>query len=178
MPSRTTLPAGVISFPDRRVRSSSDTSESEAPRLVNFASHAATSLLSHIELEDHLIQLSEMQLDAPLSFLAIELHGLTELSRSDWRRPSDVVDIVAHNVRGIVRVTDFVGRLGGSTIGVILQGSGPNQSALIAERLRLRLTHLSHAAPPVAITVSAASGRGVNALALPNAALSPLGESC
>ena len=180
MSEQATREPTLLQFPDRRadptpydVASGAVTTE-----LVNFAGRAATGVLSHRELEDKLATLGDMQPQAPLSFLAVELHGLSELELSDWRRPSDIVDILAHNLRGEIRVTDFVGRLGGSTIGVILQGSNSEHAGRIVERLRMRLARLSHTAPPIEVTVSAASGRGINAQVLPNAAMSPLGETC
>lgn len=171
----------LLLFPDRRENRAAPRNIIEkppAPEPLSFAGRATTGVLSHQELEEQLVKLGEMQPQAPLSFLAVEVHGLGELALSDWRRPSDIVDIMAHNVRSDTRVTDFVGRLGGSTIGVILQGTNSKQSSIIAERLRSRLARLSHTAPPIQITVSAASGRGINASVLPSAALSPLGESC
>ncbi len=180
MSEQATRQPTLLRFPDKRqdptpydVGGGAVTAE-----LVNFAGRVATNVLSHRELEDKLATLRDMQPQAPLSFLAVEVHGLSELRLSDWRRPSDILGILAHNLPGEIRVTDFVGRLGGSTIGVILQGSTTAQASKIIERLRTRLTRLSHTAPPIEITVSAASGRGINAQVLPNAAMSPLGEPC
>ena len=178
MPEQAMSTPTLLRFPDRRLNPPPHgvDHDSGAPGIVNFTGRASIGVPSHHELEEKLAELRVVQPQAPLSFLAIQVHGLNELKLRDWRRPSDIVNILAHNVRCETRVTDFVGRLDGSAIGVILQGSGHEQCTAIAERLRISLARLSHTAPPIDVTVSAASGRGINAHVLPKAVLSPLGE--
>ncbi len=107
----------------------------------------------------------------PLSFVAVHLEG-GESERAELLRA------VAGRVRELTRPTDAVGRLDHETIGVVLQGTGATAAGPVAARLAHHLNHMAGAPRGFSVTVSAATGTGVNAATLPAAALDSFAGAC
>ncbi len=107
----------------------------------------------------------------PLSFVAIHLEG-GESERAELLRA------VTARVRELTRATDAVGRLDHETIGVVLQGTGVTAAGAVAARLTHHLNRLPGAPRGFRVTVSAATGTGVNAATLPAAALDSFTGAC
>ena len=130
-------------------------------------------------LMERLGVLGSLAPDAPLSFVLVKVNGLQAVNhRSDARAGEELLHQVAARLRELTRGTDMMGRLSGSTFGVVLQGTGATAAAAVAARLSHHLNQVAAGASPAEILVSAATGRGVNAEVLPAAAMESLQECC
>jgi diguanylate cyclase (GGDEF)-like protein len=127
-------------------------------------------------LLDRLETLGQLAPHAPLSFLVVKLHGLAAINHELGFREGDcALQAVAECVAEFTRATDVVGRLAGSTFGVVLQGSGATAAGAVAARLTHHLAQLQANSRALRVTVSAATGTGLNAPMLPHAAADSLG---
>lgn len=127
-------------------------------------------------LLDRLETLGEVAPGAPLSFAVVKLHGLSAVNHELGFQAGDaMLQAVARCITGLTRATDLVGRLAGSTFGVVLQSTGATAAGAVTSRLAHHLGQLQSDGRPVRITVSAATGTGVNAATLPHAAVDSLG---
>ena len=130
-------------------------------------------------LLERLQLVAEIAPNAPLSFLAIEVAGLYAVNRSaDGAGADSLLRGVASRVLELTRSTDMVGRLNASTFGVVLQGIGIAAASRTADELSVALNQLAAGWPGGAISVSAATGKGLNALVLPSAALDSSVSCC
>lgn len=132
----------------------------------------ATGLATRQALLDRLETLGELAPNAPLSFLVVKTSGR-------GRGDSDaVLRTVAARINELTRSTDMVGRLTGTSFGVVLQGTGVVAAGAVAARLTHHLNRLAELSPSVCITVSAATGVGLNAEMLPIAAMDTCAPCC
>ncbi len=110
--------------------------------------------------------------NAPLSFLAINVDGLGDYSPDEAQL---LMRLVAGRVRSLMRATDAVGRMGGASFGVVLQGTGVTAAGAVAARLSHHLSHVVHGVDgSLHVRVSAATGVGLNWDTLPVAATESL----
>lgn len=107
----------------------------------------------------------------PLSFVAVHLEG-GESERAE------LLCAVAGRMRELTRATDGVGRLDHETLGVVLQGTGVTAAGAVAARLAHHLNRLPGAPKEFCVTVSAATGTGINAGTLPHAAMETFSAGC
>jgi diguanylate cyclase (GGDEF)-like protein len=127
------------------------------------------SLLEQVEI------IGQLAPAAPLSFVVVRLDGLESLNRlGGWRAGDEALRTVARAIQELSRATDMVGRLSGSSFGVILQGTGATAAGAVAERLAHHIQRLPTVARPVEAAVSVATGTGINADTLPVAAIDSL----
>lgn len=141
-----------------------------ADRVTSIAAHIAAALTGEDELLDRLEAIGSLAPTAPLSFLAVEVDGVDTSSDQG----AELISLVAYHVRRSLRPVDVVGRLGASGFGVILQGTSDRRAASTAARLQHILNRIAAPHRGVAIIVSAATGRGLNAPVLPEAAVASL----
>ncbi|GAB4328899.1 MAG: hypothetical protein Kow0010_13020 [Dehalococcoidia bacterium] len=143
------------------------------PRITSISERLAAGILDEDALLDRLDLIGSLAPHAPLSFLAVEVDG-ADRTTSDGQ---ELLNLLAYHACSSVRATDVVGRLGDTGFGVILQGTSDRRAAAIAARLQHILGRLAIPYPGVSIVVSAASGLGVNAPVLPEAAVASLPAS-
>lgn len=131
-----------------------------------------TGLATRQALLDRLETIGELAPRAPLSFLVVKTAGT-------GRCDSDAaLRMVASRIRELTRSTDVVGRFTGTTFGVVLQGTGVVAAGAVAARLTHHLNRLAELSPAICITVSAATGTGINAETLPIAAMDTFEPCC
>lgn len=134
-------------------------------------------LMARDVLLERLAVVGELAPEAPLSFVVVKVLGLGELNRENgWRACETVLGAVANELRELTRATDAVGRLSGSTFGIVLQGTGATAAAAVEARLNFRLNRLPELPRPTHVLVSAATGTGMNAGTLPIAAMDSFDE--
>lgn len=144
-----------------------------ASRITSISERLAAGILDEDTLLDRLDAIGSLAPHAPLSFLAVEVEGLDPASAQG----AELLNLVLYHARRNVRATDTVGRLGDTGVGIILQGTADRRAAAIAARLQHILNRLAIPHAGVTIIVSAASGLGVNAPVLPEAAVASLPAS-
>lgn len=128
-------------------------------------------------LMERLETLAAVSPNAPLSFVLIKVHGLTETNRiAGFQAGDTVLKDVATKVKAFVRATDMIGRFTSSSFGVVLQGAGATAASAVAARFEHHLNGNGMGNGPgrVTVTVSVATGRGLNATTLPLAAVDSL----
>ena len=131
----------------------------------------ATGVVTRTALLARLEEMGELAPTAPLSFVVVKVSGLAQAGE-------DALQPIAARVRELIRATDVVGRLTGTTFGVALQGTGATAAGAVAARLTHHLNRISELHPAVCITVSAATGTGLNAEVLPAAAMDSYEPCC
>ena len=142
------------------------------PTAAAFTRDSLCDVASQRGLLDRLELVGEIAPTAPLSFVVIKIDGLPALNEiAGWEAGDSVLCSIADEVRSITRPTDLVGRLSGTTFGLVLQGTGATAAAAVQARLNFRLSRLPVLTPPLGIRVSAATGTGMNANILPVAAM-------
>ena len=130
-------------------------------------------------LFEHLERVGALAPSSPLSMVVVKVNGLVALNRDrGWRVGDELLQEIAGRIRSFTRATDLVGRLTGSSFGLILQGTGATAAGAVASRLEFQLHRPSIVPPPTGVLVSVATGTGINAEMLPMAALDSLGECC
>lgn len=140
-------------------------------KLVPDAVANIVALPSHRKMatEDELLARLETAGDlapgAPLSFLVVRVAGAHSSGDDDQLRR------IGNRVADLVRGTDLVGRIAGNMFGVVLQGTGVVAASAVAARLTHHLNRLPDLSPALCITVSAATGTGMNAGTLAEAAM-------
>ncbi len=144
----------------------------EAVDVVERAFDPLTGLATRQALLDRLETIGELAPRAPLSFLVVKASGT---SRCDG---NTAMRMVAARIRELTRSTDMVGRFTGTSFGVVLQGTGVVAAGAVAARLTHHLNRLAEMSPSICITVSAATGTGVNAETLPIAAMDTCEPCC
>lgn len=176
----------VIQFP-LTLRGKSTTAAEPQPRKRKFTSPAAEQPGANAlwgvpgkqAVLDRLGVIGSLAPDAPLSFVVVKVHGLQELNHtSDARAGEALLHEVAARLRELTRATDMMGRLSGSSFGLVLQGTGATAAGAVSARLSHHLNQIAAGSPPVEVRVSAATGRGMNAEVLPRAALDSLEDCC
>ncbi len=139
-----------------------------------FRAHArrktdpATRLPNRGALLERLDVVATLAPHAPLSFVVVKIDGLAGGEGADGEV---VLRAVAREVCRVLRPTDLAGRLTGTTLGIVLQGSGTTAAGAVAARLHYRLNRLPELNRPASVRVSAATGTGLNAEVLPVAAM-------
>lgn len=133
---------------------------------------SATGVATRGALLDALDTMGLVAPRAPLSFVVVKVSGV---SRCDG---GDPLRLIAGRVKELVRATDMIGRLTGTSFGVALQGTGVTAAAAVAARLMHHLNRLQELDPAICITVSAATGTGINAETLPIAAMDTCTPCC
>lgn len=132
-------------------------------------------LLERSELLERLDTLGELAPNGALSFLVA--HVRPENGSPQGRRHEQVLQSLARLARELLRPTDALGEWTGTSLAVVLQGSGPAAASAVASRLSFHMNqYLADQAPGYQVAVYAASGRGFNAQVLPAAALESLGD--
>ncbi|MEO8541291.1 MAG: GGDEF domain-containing protein, partial [bacterium] len=116
--------------------------------------------------------IGELAPNAPLSFLVVKVAGLA-LAVQD-----DQVRLVAGTIRELTRGVDVVGRLAEDVFGIALQGTGVVAAGAVAARLTHHLNRLAELSPSICISVSAATGTGLNAGTLAMAAMDTCEPCC
>ena len=120
----------------------------------------------------------ELAPKAPLSFLAVEVAGLYAVNVAALEETgASLLEAVAHATRALTRSTDIVGHVSASSLGVVLQGAGETAAGAAAARLTRALNEIACDWRGASVRVSAATGTGVNAMALFAAALDG-GDDC
>jgi GGDEF domain-containing protein len=130
---------------------------------------AETGVVRRDVLLDRLETMGHLAPRAPLSFLVVKVAGLSQCGADD------PMPAVARGVLALMRGTDVVGRLTGTSFGIALQGTGLTAAGAVAARLTHHLNRLPELPSSICITVSAATGTGVNAETLPIAAMDSMG---
>lgn len=128
-------------------------------------------LASHDELLDRLEAVGELAPDAPLSFIVVKVVGACHGEHDDQLRR------IANRMTDLVRGTDLAGRMNNHIFGIVLQGTGVVAAGAVAARLTHHLNRIAELSPSLCITVSAATGTGINAGTLAVAAMETC-ESC
>lgn len=126
-----------------------------------------TGVTTRRALMERLSMMGDLAPRAPLSFLVVHV----EAAGSDDDAAASPYAPVATRVRELTRATDCVGRLREDCFGVVLQGTGVTAAGAVAARLSHHLNRLAEITPRYAVSVSAATGTGANALTLPSAAM-------
>jgi len=142
-------------------------------QITPFPKASATAPIStEGELLERLETIGELAPTAPLSFLVVKVQGVNEANAQD------TLETVGGRIRSLARCTDAVGRVGAAAFGIVLQGSGVAAAGAVAARLTHHLNRIAELQPSVCITVTAATGKGMNALALPVAAMDNTEDCC
>jgi GGDEF domain-containing protein len=129
-------------------------------------------VLDRPELFQAVERIGRLAPNAPLSFLVVRVAGLADL---DHDQEQLAMRLVAGRVRAMTRATDVVGRMGGASLGVLLQGTGLTAAGATAARLSYHVSSAARAiSPALDIRVSAATGTGLNWNTLPVAAANSL----
>lgn len=132
-------------------------------------------VMSRAQLFERLDTVGSLAPSAPLSFLVIRVSGVD----GDRQAKSDkALRNVANRTRGLIRSTDYLGRLDSSSFGVVLQGTGATAASAVAARLTFHLEQELAGIPEASVLVHAATGIGLNAGVLPEAALDSLDDCC
>ena len=141
----------VLAFPAAQRRAAR-----AAASRPNAATNGRTALMRY------LYSLSELAPDAPLSFLLVNLAPASEPTVT---RALDLIETM-------VRPTDRADRYDVEQAGIVLQGATAERASLTAAQMSRRLMQPGVLPPGTSVDVSAATGIGRNALALPVAAAS------
>lgn len=162
----------VLSLSERRYLSTPCVHPIPFPSVAAFTRDTLCDVASRRGLLDRLEMIGDLAPTAPLSFIVIQLDGLTELNRLAGTGAGDAaLRSVADEARSMTRATDLIGRLTGSTFGIVLQGTGAAGAAGVAARLGFHLSQLPLMTAPVGVRVSVATGTGANSETLPLAAM-------
>ncbi len=114
---------------------------------------------------------------AALSFALVKVGGIAAINRTDGIHAGDgVLRTVSQLISRYSRATDAVGRLTGTSFGIVLQGTGPTGASALAARLSFYLGQLSLDDRRFTTRVTVASGKGLNADTLPVAAFDSLDD--
>jgi|GEM_PF-3455841 len=114
---------------------------------------------------------------AALSFVLIKVDGIAAVNRDHGLRAGDhVLRAVADLITAYSRATDTVGRLAGASFGVVLQGTGSTGASSAAARLSFYLGQLAVDGRAVSARVTVATGKGINAETLLDAAFDSLDD--
>jgi GGDEF domain-containing protein len=136
--------------------------DSDCDHLTGTATRAA--LLARLEMVGSLAP------SMPLSFLAVHVEA--------DEPAGPMLKTVAERLRELTRATDAVGRLDDATFGIVLQGTGVTAAGAVAARLAHHLNRLPGAPRDFCVTVSAATGTGLNAQTLTEAAMETFAAGC
>lgn len=162
----------VVGLPERRYAPSPCSHPIPFPTAAAIARDTLCDVASRRGLLDRLEMVGDIAPTAPLSFIVIQMDGLAELNRVGGTDAGDAaLRAVADEARSMTRATDLVGRLTGSSFGIVLQGTGATAAAAVAARLGFHLSQLPLMSPPAGVRVSVATGTGVNSETLPLAAM-------
>lgn len=142
------------------------------PKLPAYETDNATGVATRQALLERLEDMGRLAPRAPLSFLVVKVSGIPQADADDPLKH------VATRTRELIRATDIVGRLTGTTFGIALQGTGVTAAGAVAARLTHHLNRIAELSPSICITVSAATGTGVNAETLPIAAMDTAQPCC
>lgn len=134
----------------------------ERDRQTGTATRAA--LMARLEMVGNLAP------SMPLSFLAVRIEA--------DEPAAPLLQAVAGRLRELIRATDAVGRLDETTFGVVLQGTGVTAAGAVAARLAHHLNRLPGAPGEFTVTVSAATGTGLHAGTLTEAAMETFAAGC
>lgn len=133
-------------------------------------------LLTRPELLERLETIGTLAPSAPLSFLLVRVSRGRAAARGE-RADQLLLQAVAKRTGELTRPTDALGRFTASSFGVVLQGAGATAAGATAARLSHHLNQLVASLDANAgVTVYAATGTGLNADALPVAALDSLDD--
>jgi len=119
--------------------------------------------------EDYLTALHESGRPGSGALLAIDIDNLKAINDAyDPEAGDAAIAEVAHALRGSVRETDLVGRIGGEEFGILLIGTDQIQSQMVADRLCRAVDDLRFAVEgvvqPLAISVGIGLFRETSAL--------------
>lgn len=142
------------------------------PAVRAFQTDPATGVATRQALLDRLEAMGQLAPNAPLSFVVVKVSGL---GRGAGEAP---LRKIASRVKDLTRGTDMVGRLTGTTFGIALQSTGVTAAGAVAARLTHHLNRISELNPAICVTVSAATGTGLNADTLPVAAMETFEPCC
>jgi diguanylate cyclase (GGDEF)-like protein len=77
------------------------------------------------------------ELDASGALLVVDADNFKSINdRFGHDRGDEALQIIARSIRGMLRSTDIVGRMGGEEFAVFLPGASPEQAEVVAERIR------------------------------------------
>lgn len=124
------------------------------------------------ELLESLETIGDLAPQAPLSFLVVKVVGACHGDHEDQLRR------ISNRVTDLVRGTDLVGRMHGHVFGIVLQGTGVVAAGAVAARMTHHLNRIAELSPSLCITVSAATGTGLNAGTLAVAAMETCEPCC
>jgi GGDEF domain-containing protein len=133
-----------------------------------------TGVATRRALVERLAMMGDLAPRAPLSFLVVHV----EAAREDAETAAPPFAAVATRIRELTRATDCIGRLRDGSFGVVLQGTGVTAAGAVAARLSHHLNRLPDVTPRYAVSISAATGTGANALTLPSAAMDAFEPGC
>ena len=154
------------------LRAESASRREAAPSFPSIDLDSATGVATRTALLERLEAMGQLAPLAPLSFLVVKVSGLTHCDGEAALKD------IAGRVRQLSRATDTVGRLTGTSFGIALQGTGATAAGAVAARLTHHLNRLAELSPSICITVSAASGTGINADTLHVAAMDTFEPWC
>lgn len=147
--------------------------ESVAPPAIPAAElDPSTGVATRQALLDRLEAMGQLAPRAPLSFLVVKVAGIPPGEGDTSLRE------IAARTRGLTRGVDVIGRFTGTTLGIALQGTGLTAAGAVAARLTHHLNRLAELSPSICISVSAATGTGINAETLPVAAMDTYEPCC
>ncbi|MGE3074173.1 MAG: diguanylate cyclase [Dehalococcoidia bacterium] len=144
----------------------------EPTPIRNFDLDPATGVATRQALLNRTETMGELAPTAPLSFLVVKVAGAKGIDSEDQLR------LIASRINELTRGVDIVGRLTGTSFGIALQGAGYTAAGAVAARLTHHLNRMAELSPSICITVSAATGTGVNAETLPLAAMDTCEPCC
>ena len=136
-----------------------------------YETDPVTGVATRHALLDGLEAMGQLAPNAPLSFVVVKVSGLN-------RTEGKALKPIATRIRELTRGTDIIGRLTGTTFGVALQGTGVTAAGAVAARLTHHLNRIAEMSPAVCVSVSAATGTGMNAETLPVAAMETFEPCC
>ncbi len=151
---------------------SNETEHREPTPIRNFDKDITTGVATRKALLDRIEAIGAIAPNAPLSFLVVKVAGCKGVEGEDQLR------LIASRISELTRGVDVVGRLTGTSFGIALQGAGYTAAGAVAARLTHHLNRLAELSPSICITVSAATGTGVNAETLPHAAMDTYEPCC
>lgn len=132
---------------------------------------ALTDELTRLPNRRHFLALAEAALSdtrrhgTPLALAGLDIDFFKKVNDTYGHAAGDLLlQRVAHALRGAVRPTDAVGRMGGEEFSALLRGADPEQARVIAERMRAAVQALdcSDISPDLKPTISIGLSQAVD----------------
>jgi diguanylate cyclase len=137
-------------------------------RAISASSDGLTGLLTRqafvAAADAYLVALRASGRPSEGTLLVVDVDNLKAINDAfDHETGDEVLRLIAETIHATVRTTDLIGRIGGDEFGILLPGTTPLTSELVAERIRRAVSEARFApedAPvPLSVTLGGASFR-------------------